>query len=136
MTSGEHPTNLDTSRMDADFENTCRNWIDAYRAQDGSSERSHLRHAALSNFVNVVVDYIHVYGNDPLYRHDVMIQAKATIQHLERRPASRATLIEEFYYGLVTKVIDQQYATPDSTHRLETDVERVRQQITQVSRVI
>jgi hypothetical protein len=119
----------DTDRMDAEFENKCRTWINAYRLQNGDSATAILRHVALSDFIDCVADHIRTKRDDPWHRHDAVVQAKATIEHIETHQKARSVLISEFYYGLVMKLLDEQYGNSKFRSDIDDGIAEVRRNL-------
>ncbi len=106
---------INIEQVDGLMVERCRPWFEATNDID--------KRAALEEFIAVVLEIIHIAGNDPKHRDEIVEQAKGVIIHLaneqsftwrwenadELRAGHRHQYLEKFNRALINTLLDKQY---------------------------
>lgn len=101
------------------FAERCKAWL---RKDSSDIERE----AAFHEFINAVLDTISINGTDPAYRHEVLQQARSTIDYyLEQHVSQVATfVIGQFQNALTSTLLDRQYGNSLNNNRSDLQIAR------------
>lgn len=113
---------INISEMDNALETKCKLWlqaVDSFSYSVGVAPRE----AALDDFVHTTIHFIHLNGEDPLHRHDVIAQAVATIKSLDTKYAKNRII--DFYYWLTQRMLDDQYNNSNLPTTIDTIATKV-----------